>query len=455
VARSLEQFREVMASIIPSSADAKEPPRVVVFRSRQAMTPYLPQFEGRPVESAGVFIQSSDASYIIMDGAISGPGDPIVFHEYTHFLVRRALPDVPVWVSEGLAEFYAMFQERDGGRAALIGAPAPQHLQVLRRQTLIPLHELAAVDHSSPMYNEGARRGVFYAQSWALVHYLLMGKTRTQQFNTYLTAIQGGTPAQEAFAATFGSEMPALERELRDYIAAFLFPVVTFKFADRIRGRADDDPTALADHEAQSYLADLVGALGRTEEARARFKEILAGNPDAPLALRGSGLLELQFGRANDAMPLLERAAELRPDDGRVLEALGRGLYGRAEEAMDRQERERLTDRARETLARADTLGASSPSMLAALGYLESVGSTPESLERATAYLERAVRLEPTNEELRLRLASVLVYRKELDAATTILGRLLATGCEGTCARTAGRSVGASPRRVWRVRTGR
>ena len=43
------------------------------------------------------------------------------------------------------------------------------------RERFIPLPELMAVRHDSPLYNEGDRRSIFYAESWALLHYLLMG----------------------------------------------------------------------------------------------------------------------------------------------------------------------------------------------------------------------------------------------------------------------------------------
>ena len=35
-----------------------------------------------------------------------------------------------------------------------------------------------AVDRDSPLYNERDKAGVFYAESWALLHYLLLGRER-------------------------------------------------------------------------------------------------------------------------------------------------------------------------------------------------------------------------------------------------------------------------------------
>ena len=80
-----------------------------------------------------------------------------------------------MWLNEGLAEFYSTFQ-MVGDREALLGRPVPGHLEQLNLRTLLPLEDSANVRHDSPMYNEGDRRSLFYAQAWALTHMLLVGQ---------------------------------------------------------------------------------------------------------------------------------------------------------------------------------------------------------------------------------------------------------------------------------------
>ena len=65
---------------------------------------------------------------------------------------------------------------------------------------MIPLPELLAVNQSSPLYNEGDRRSIFYAESWALTHYLLTERPNGgAEVNKYVTAVAGGVPADAAF----------------------------------------------------------------------------------------------------------------------------------------------------------------------------------------------------------------------------------------------------------------
>ena len=51
------------------------------------------------------------------------------------------------------------------------GTEREQH-SYLRQQRLLPLTTLLKVDHNSPYYHEDNKGSVFYAESWALVHYL-------------------------------------------------------------------------------------------------------------------------------------------------------------------------------------------------------------------------------------------------------------------------------------------
>src|SRR6185295_16956219 len=104
----------------------------------------------------GYFHRDADANYIAL--TLEGFDDnlPIVFHEYTHLLVRNAVRSVPIWLNEGLAEYYSTFALTSGGKAAEIGRPIVPHVRLLRERYL-PLSELITVGLSSQLYDEGLR----------------------------------------------------------------------------------------------------------------------------------------------------------------------------------------------------------------------------------------------------------------------------------------------------------
>src|SRR6185503_1132451 len=226
-AQKLEQFRDVMLRAIPGApATSPVPTVVLVFRNDASFNAYRPRFEGRPVEAAGLFLQHDDINYILVNADEFERAFKVVFHEYSHFLQGNWSEAVPVWMSEGMAEVYSTFQERDGGKSALLGSPDRGHLGLLQTTSqLIPVRELIAIEHSSPTYNEGTRRGVLYAESWALVHYLMFGDdARRPQLMAYLSAIRSGTMPEQAFGDAFG-DISALDAELKNYIRRFMFPV--------------------------------------------------------------------------------------------------------------------------------------------------------------------------------------------------------------------------------------
>ncbi len=426
VALSLERFREALSRILPSSAVATPIPTVVfVFQNDSSLTPYKPTFRGKPVELAGFFSGWSDRNVIAISAAAQQSSLRVVFHEYAHFLVQNTSGRLPPWANEGLAGFYETFQERNGGKNALIGVPINEYLALLRDGPLMPLRDLLAVDYSSPEYNEGNRRTAFYAESWALMHYLQLGsQRRAAELAAYLSRFHDGALPAEAFTAIFG-DPATLERELRDYVRKFSFPALRVDFAERVGVAAIGRADALNEIDSGTYLADLLGRTGHLDLARNRLENLIAAHPDASAAAETLGVLELNAGNSERALPWLERAA--RDGSAATAQVLwARAVIERYETAANdgRAADSSLTD-ARQALARAAALRPDDPETLATFGRAESIAG--ENTAKALALLDRAVALAPGQEEYRLMLAEELVRQREFARATELLGPLIAS----------------------------
>ena len=99
-------------------------------------------------------------------------------HEYTHGLLHASLKSVPLWLDEGLAEYFEVPGESTGG----INHEYVQNLALaLAQGWQLDLASLEAVDEFSKLdYGD-------YQQSWAWVHYMLHGNATTRQILlTYL-----------------------------------------------------------------------------------------------------------------------------------------------------------------------------------------------------------------------------------------------------------------------------
>jgi hypothetical protein len=169
VATKLEQFRDVFIRLFPGAKfETPVPTTVIVFKSMGSYKPF------NPGNNVGYFQKGQDVNYITLTTEANGQNPfSVIYHEYVHLLVDNTSGNVPVWFNEGLAEYYSSFDIEED-RKAHLGELIPYHLQTLREDKLLPLRTLFAVDHYSPYYNESGKRGVFYAESWALVHYLLL-----------------------------------------------------------------------------------------------------------------------------------------------------------------------------------------------------------------------------------------------------------------------------------------
>jgi tetratricopeptide (TPR) repeat protein len=426
IAQRLEEFREVVSRVYSEGATASPvPTTVIVFQNDRSFMPFKPVFQGKPVAVAGYFTPGEDTNYIAVNVEQGAAAYPVVFHEYAHFLLGNAIGNAPVWVNEGLASFYQTFQAGNGGKSAMLGMPDSGNLRLLQASpTLLPIADLIAVDHDSPMYNEGDRRGLFYAESWALVHYLTFGTSRPGQLKTYLSSIAQGTPGPEAFQRAFGSDDAALERELRGYIRSVGLNALRVVFDDKVSATTMSPGQVIPDDEAAGYLGDMLARLNRADDARAYLHRIIEGNAEAARAIMALGLLELRATNMEVAYPLLEKAASLAPGVASIQSAYGRVLAMRAGRgALDE---EALYAKARTVLARALELEPGNASTLVTLAEVEmGSGANPA---RAVALMQQALKAAPGREEYRLMLAEALAMNGDYRIAANYLGLLIARG---------------------------
>src|SRR6185436_16544385 len=205
------------ASYIVMLAEGGEEVERILFEGNRSLTPYKPLYNGKPANIAGYFLARPEASYIVMLAEGGEEVERILFHEYMHYALGRVYATVPLWFNEGMAELYSTFQSNDWH--AEVGHPIGVHIETLRKHDLIPLARLFAVDPTSKDYNEERRQGIFYAQSWALVHYLLRGNpARREQTFRFFKDVTNGKPGIQAFHDAFQTDEAQIERELHDYV---------------------------------------------------------------------------------------------------------------------------------------------------------------------------------------------------------------------------------------------
>ncbi len=406
VAADLEELRAVLAQLTDFELQSPVPTSIYIFKSDRSFTPYKLLYEGRPGAMNGYFLNGEHANYIAIDAG-SRDASAIVYHEYVHYVMANNFWWLPVWLSEGLAEFYQTFEVVDD--TAFIGLPPPNHLARLRGSTRIPLSELLTVDHESPLYNEENRKSDFYAESWALTHTLLLGdEERRQQLGRYLAIIGFGVPAETAFTEAFGPDLGALEDEIRRHLRGPRIPFLS----SRTEIDIDNSMTILEMSYAEvlSRLGDLLASqIPERREATAYFEAALEADPNHSPALTALALEAEERGDWEAAAGLYSRTVRAHPNDPEALFHWGEFLSRRRSDSQQ----------AVAALSKAARLKPSfAPAWVALSRVYAQLGETSPA---AIVAAETAHRLEPANQDATQSLLRLYLRLDRRDQAVGLI----------------------------------
>jgi tetratricopeptide (TPR) repeat protein len=423
VAAWLELFNDAFTALVSKPVFSSSTRTVgIIFRSDQDFTPFKPEYQGRPADVAGYFQPGEDVNYIALS-LERGSRDPLnaAFHEYVHLYVRDNLAQAPLWLNEGLAEFYSTFELSAG--EPIVGKPIQSYLALLRNSELLPLAELFTVNNASAHYNDRDKRGIFYAESWALVHYLMLANNgeRKSQLSRFLGLLNAGGSAENSFNMAFQTTLPAMEKELSDYVRRTSFPVQRASLGRT--GYGATEVQALSEAEADCYLGDLLLHLGREADAEKYFVQALSLDPNLVAAHAALGMLRVRQGRIAEAGRHLQRAASQSDNHlvhfyyAYVLSRQGMDNEGRVETYS--AETIRLM---RLHLNTSIKLNPNFPESYHLLAFVNLVAN--EQLEQSIDLVKRAMALQPQRQDFKLVLAQIYLKQGNEEAARRILESL-------------------------------
>lgn len=354
VADQFEQIRALFHTAFPNlRVDPAEPVLILAAKNESTMKMLLPeewQVKGH-VHPGGLYQQGEDKHYVVLrlDSGGENPYHPL-YHEYTHVLLHLNFATLPLWLDEGLAEFYG--NSRLGDRESKVGTIDQSHLYILGQSTLLPIETLLKVEQGSSYYNEANQGSVFYAESWALVHYLMLDPEAHEQhlLKSFFAAWDKSGSQIEAGQQAFG-DLTRFGQVIEAYSRQRMFRVALFK-----NGQQAADKT----YAVRSLTAGEV------------------------LALRGDCASHRKM--FEQAKPLVEQAVQTEPNLAFGHEALGYYLYRKEDESgADRE------------MKKAMELGSTSFVAPYYHGLLVLHGglAPPEMMREAIKSLEKATQINP------------------------------------------------------------
>ena len=132
-------------------------------------------------------------------------------HEYTHGVLHASLKTVPLWLDEGLAEYFEVAPEQPVG----LNRDHAENLAISIQNGWRPdLRRLEQIEDVSQMQRAD------YQEAWAWIHYLLQGTPDGSQILTeYLKTLHAATHAP-SFASRVLNDQPASGDRLTSHVAA-------------------------------------------------------------------------------------------------------------------------------------------------------------------------------------------------------------------------------------------
>jgi tetratricopeptide (TPR) repeat protein len=313
IADQFERMRSVFHAAFPRVAIQDGSPMIVLavkdekdFRDLEPQA-YLAKGQ---IKLGGLFLRAPDKNYVLM--RVDAEGDhpySVIYHEYTHLLVSKSEEWMPLWMNEGLAEFYQNTDIHE--KEVDLGLPIRENLAVLHDNKLLPLSTLFAVDANSPYYHEENKGSIFYAESWALTHYFLIKDNleKTHHLADYGGLLEKKTDPVTAATEAFG-DLKQLQSNLERYIRQASFTYFRPPIATEIDHSAFK-ATSLAASQADAVRADFLAYDERVSDARLLLDRVLKEDPKNGPGYETKGYLEFRAGHLDEARKCYEQAVKL------------------------------------------------------------------------------------------------------------------------------------------------
>ena len=407
---AFEQMRAVIGIALSNARmDHGEDFVVIGAQDENTMKELLPAFwEGRGrAKPGGVFRTGMDRDYAVV--RLDYPNDyptQIVYHEYVHKIIHTNFRRVPVWLDEGMAEFYGHTEV--SGATTTIGAPG-NSFAILNSQTLLPLETLLRADAGSPHYTKDDKVTKFYAQATALTHFLIFGPGmgNGKKFNEFLAQLQTGKDQVQVFEAVFGP-LKKNEQDLQNYIRKLAVNVI------RLNNPAGLKDVELVSRKLDAYERDAeLGwfhvRAGDREIAARLLKQSLDAQDNA-VAHEALGIIAVDENRDAEAAEQFKHAFTMDPT--RYRSAF---YYAATDRSLSRDERKKLL---------ADVLRIN-PLFASALMAQSQLAADEGDLPQATQLAINAIKMEPFRAGYYSYLGAILERRGDKKSAAKVVQQIV------------------------------
>lgn len=179
-----------------------EPVHVFLFQNQRTYRAYVKQYFPTVPQRPALFIKQRGPGMVFAH--VDSQLDVDLRHETTHAVLHGILPMVPLWLDEGLGEYFEVPKEQRQN-----GHP---HLSSIRKQ--VKAGKLPSITSLEKITELPSMTHAHYRDAWSWVHFLLHHSPATQQvLRDFLRDIESSTPP--------GSLQTRLRQVIPDYRQAY------------------------------------------------------------------------------------------------------------------------------------------------------------------------------------------------------------------------------------------
>lgn len=414
-----ERMRWVFHTMFPSmNTDPSNPLFVIAAKNRKIFETFEPAayLAKGQIKLAGLFLPTEDKNYVLLRLDAEQEQHPFatVYHEYTHLQLAGAAEWLPLWLNEGLAQFFQNTDIRD--KDAHLGEPDDGNLYLLRQNRLIPLPVLFKIDASSPYYHEEEKGNIFYAESWALTHMLEITdqQNKTQHLHDYAMLLANHEDPLIAAQKAFG-DLRKLQSALDSYIGAGSYREFILNSAAASIDEKSYTSKVLAPADSDAVRADVLAGVNRTQDARTLIDSILKADPNNVAARETMGRIAFREHDVPQALKWYGEAVKLDSQSYLAhyyFAQISLMQHGSGDDAAIES-----------SLKQAIQLN---PSFAPAFNELAMFyGMRHRNLDEANQMIVKAVKLDPSQIVYRMNGANLLMMAGSFDSAAKVLATCL------------------------------
>lgn len=180
--------------------------QIHLFRSRFSYVNYLSQRIPEGTKRQALFVQGTDAGRVYAYRQRNLDTD--VRHETTHALLHSALPYVPMWLDEGIAEY---FEASPGQREK----HHPHHGELKRAILFGWKPGIEKLEAQHEMLDMNAKD---YRDAWGVIHFILHGPPAAREaLAAYFDEVKSGQ-APTPLSQHLRRRIPDLDRQIVEHL---------------------------------------------------------------------------------------------------------------------------------------------------------------------------------------------------------------------------------------------